>query len=268
MTPFPPVAKPPTVTVIAVGNPYRRDDAVGAAVLAELGRHLGDEPRVRLVELDGEPVRMMQAWEGSTLVWVVDAMSSDRPAGSVHEFDVRELDARDLDGADRSWGGVGGGHALGLREAIEYASALDRLPAEIRVLGIEGESFAPGEGLSSAVSLRSCPLLQRGWPQRSERTSRGPGDPGECRCQRPSRLAIAAVSRAVTEPAFRPRRTAGGHSMYRTLVGVMRSTTRCCSSSIGTIVAGSGAGLPDRAPKIWAVSSARSGSASIGSTSP
>ena len=147
MNPPPTDTGPPSVTVIAVGNPYRSDDAVGAAVLAELARRLADEPRVRLVELDGEPVRMMQAWEGSTSVWVVDAMSSDRPAGSVHE-----LDARDLDGADRSWGGVGGGHALGLREAVAYASALDRLPAEIRVLGVEGGSFAPGEGLSPAVS--------------------------------------------------------------------------------------------------------------------
>ena len=44
----------------------------------------------------------------------------------------------------------------------------------------------------------------------------------------------------------------------------MRRTTRCCSSSIGMMEAGSGAGLPDRAPKICAVSSARNGSVSIG----
>ena len=135
------------VTVIAVGNPYRGDDGVGAAVLAAVSESLGPDPRVRLVELDGEPVRMMQAWEGSALVWLVDAMSSDVPPGS-----LQEVDARRLDEGDSSWRGVGGGHALGLREAIEFAAALDRLPAEIRVLGIEGETFDHGEGLSPAVT--------------------------------------------------------------------------------------------------------------------
>jgi hydrogenase maturation protease len=137
----------PVVTVIAIGNPYRRDDGVGAAVLAALGESLGEDPRVRLAELDGEPIRMMQAWEGSTAVWIVDATSSDRPSGSVQEVDARRL----VDGGS-TWRGVGGGHALGLREAIEFAVALDRLPAEIRVIGIEGESFDHGAGFTPTVA--------------------------------------------------------------------------------------------------------------------
>ncbi len=137
----------PLVTLIAVGNPYRRDDGVGAAVLAAVGESLGPDPRVRLAELDGEPVRMMQTWEGSSTVWIVDATSSDRRPGSLHEVDARRLG----EGAG-SWRGVGGGHALGPREAIELAAGLDRLPAEIRVLGIEGETFDHGEGLTPAVA--------------------------------------------------------------------------------------------------------------------
>ena len=66
-----PVVSAPVVTVIAIGNPYRGDDAVGAAVIALVGELLGHDPRVRLAELDGEPVRMMQAWEGSSTVWIV-----------------------------------------------------------------------------------------------------------------------------------------------------------------------------------------------------
>ena len=137
----------PVVSVIAIGNPYRGDDGVGAAVLAAVGSRLGPEPRVRLVELDGEPVRMMQAWEGSSIVWIVDATSSDRRAGPSTRPTRRRLG----DGGS-AWGGVAGGHALGLREAIEFAAALDRLPAEIRVLGIEGETFDHGEGLTPMVA--------------------------------------------------------------------------------------------------------------------
>jgi hydrogenase maturation protease len=137
----------PAVTVIAIGNPYRGDDGVGAAVLSLVGQSLGCDARVRLAELDGEPVHMMLAWEGSSTVWIVDATSSDRPPGSLHE-----VDAASLREDDSAWRGVGGGHALGLSEAVDLAAVLGLLPDELRVLGIEGASFDHGEGLSPAVS--------------------------------------------------------------------------------------------------------------------
>jgi hydrogenase maturation protease len=137
----------PEVTVIAVGNPYRGDDGVGATVLSLVRETLGCDSRVRLAELDGEPVRMMLAWEGSSTVWIVDATSSDRPPGSIHEVDAARL--REDDSA---WRGVGGGHALGLSEAVDLAAVLGLLPGELRVLGIEGASFDHGEGLSPPVA--------------------------------------------------------------------------------------------------------------------
>jgi len=136
----------PLATVIGIGNPYRRDDGVAAAVLEGLQHQWGADPRVRLVELDGESARVMQAWEGSRTVWIVDAVRSGRPPGSVHEVDATRL--ADLDDTGRR---LGGGHLMGLSEAVELARALDRLPEELRVLGVEGEDFGDGQGLSSAA---------------------------------------------------------------------------------------------------------------------
>lgn len=135
------------ITVIGIGNPYRRDDGAASAVLAALASRWGDDPRVRLVELDGESARMMQAWEGSDAVWIVDAVRSGRPSGSVHEVDARHL--ADLDDTGKR---LGGGHLMGLGEAVELARALDRLPAELRILGIEGDDFGDGEGLSAGAT--------------------------------------------------------------------------------------------------------------------
>lgn len=136
----------PPVTVIAIGNPYRGDDGAGAAVLSLLAERFDGDDRVRLVELDGESVRLMQAWEGSQIVWIVDAVRSGRPPGSFHEVDPARLDELDDRGAR-----IGGGHLLGLGEAYALARVLDALPAELRVLGVEGESFDDGEGLSPSV---------------------------------------------------------------------------------------------------------------------
>ena len=53
----------PPITVIGIGNPYRHDDAAGLVVLASLSQRFAAEQRIRLVELDGEPVRLIQSWE-------------------------------------------------------------------------------------------------------------------------------------------------------------------------------------------------------------
>jgi len=136
----------PPVTVIAIGNPYRRDDGAGAAVLALLADRFGDDARVRLIELDGESVRLVQAWKGSSTVWIVDAVRSGRPSGSFHEIDATRLADLDDTGAR-----LGGGHLMGLGDAVELATVLDLLPPRLRVLGVEGETFENGEGLSEST---------------------------------------------------------------------------------------------------------------------
>lgn len=137
----------PSVTVIGIGNPYRRDDGAAARVLSRLVP-LVDPARVRLVELDGEPVRLIQAWEGSRSAWLVDAVRSGRPPGSFHEFSAERLGELDDHGAR-----LGGGHLMGLGEAFELARVLDLLPEVVRVLGIEGADFADGVGLSADVEV-------------------------------------------------------------------------------------------------------------------
>ncbi len=144
---------PPPVTVVSLGNPYRRDDGVGAAVLDRLRAAFSDDDRVRIADLDGEPVRIMQTWEGSSIVWVVDATSSDRSPGTIHEIDLTALDV--------VGGGIEGGHAMGLAETVELARALDRLPPEMRVLGIEGATFDPGVGLSAPVGAAVAVAAER-----------------------------------------------------------------------------------------------------------
>lgn len=140
------MSAPPLVTVIAIGNRFRGDDGAAAAVLTRLAEHFPDDARVRLIETDGESARMVQAWEGSGVVWLIDAVRSGRAPGTIVEIDLDFLG--DVDDSGRR---LGGGHLMGLSEAVELARALDRLPVELHVLGIEGERFEHGVGLSAAV---------------------------------------------------------------------------------------------------------------------
>jgi hydrogenase maturation protease len=128
--------------VIGVGNPWRRDDAAGLAVAGRLrGRLAGTEVR----ECEGEPAGLIDAWEGADSLWLVDAVSSGAPPGTVHRIDAggRALPA-DLFRAST--------HHLGLADAVELARALGRLPARVVFYGIEGESFDAGQGLTTDVA--------------------------------------------------------------------------------------------------------------------
>jgi hydrogenase maturation protease len=122
--------------VIGLGNPFRGDDAAGLAV----ARALGDDPRALVHE--GEPIDLLDRWEGAGEVIVVDAARSGAAPGTVHR----------LDGLAEPVAAGGSTHAFGLAETLALARALGRAPARVEVIGIEGEHFGAGDGLSPAVA--------------------------------------------------------------------------------------------------------------------
>ena len=129
--------------IVCVGNPWRGDDAVGLHVARLLGGALPEG--VELVEREGEPTALIDAWEGADRVWLVDAVFSGAPAGTIHRLDASEraLPAQLFRGST---------HHVGLAEAVELARALGRLPASTVVYGIEGAGFDVGAELSPAVA--------------------------------------------------------------------------------------------------------------------
>jgi hydrogenase maturation protease len=128
--------------VIGVGNPWRRDDAAGLAVARRLRGTL--PAGVELLEREGEPAGLIDAWDGADALWLVDAVSSGAAPGTVHRLDAsaQELPA----GLFRA-----STHHLGLAEAVELARALGRLPIRTIFYGIEGASFDVGEELTPEV---------------------------------------------------------------------------------------------------------------------
>jgi sulfhydrogenase subunit alpha len=139
------------VVVIGVGNEFRRDDGAGPAVVGRL-RDLVP-PDVDLVVTDGEPTRLMEAWTGTALAIVVDAVRA-QPAqpGRVHRFVVD----RPGTGSPRA----ASSHGLGLDDAISLAVALDRMPGRLIVHAIEASDLTQGTGLTPAVAAAVGPVAR------------------------------------------------------------------------------------------------------------
>jgi hydrogenase maturation protease len=130
------------VVVIGVGNEFRRDDGAGPAVIRRL---LLRVPRhVELITCDGESARLIDAWSGSRLAIVVDAVRAVPPRpGRLHRFAL-----------DRPNGGPrsASSHGLGLDEAVALALALDRMPGRLIVHAVEAGDLGQGTGLTRAVA--------------------------------------------------------------------------------------------------------------------
>ena len=140
------------VVVIGVGNEFRRDDGAGPAVVGRL-RDLVP-PDVDLVVTDGEPTRLMEAWTGTALAIVVNAVRA-QPAqpGRVHRFVVERP------GTGSAWAAASS-HGLGLDDAISLAVALDRMPGRLIVHAIEASDLTQGTGLTPAVAAAVGPVAR------------------------------------------------------------------------------------------------------------
>jgi hydrogenase maturation protease len=128
--------------VIGMGNTFRRDDGAGVEVARRLRRLAPSD--VTVLEHDGEPAGLLDAWEGADVAYVVDSVRGDNP-GAVHHL---QLSAHHAIPAGHDQGST---HTLGLGEAVELARVLDRLPPTLTIIGIEGVDFSTGEGLSQEV---------------------------------------------------------------------------------------------------------------------
>ena len=133
----------PTSVVIGVGNRWRRDDAAGLEVIDALRERVDDS--VLLVESDGEPTRLLDAFALAPQVIMVDAVvTGDHPPGTVHRFTDTELPNQM---------GIGqSSHLVQLVESIELGKLLGGLPNGLTLIGIEAVDFDNGEGMTDAVA--------------------------------------------------------------------------------------------------------------------
>ena len=115
---------------------------MGILIARKLKDRVSD--RVSIKEQSGEGTSLMDYWQEHDRVCVVDAVSSGAPPGSIHRMDASKEPIPSKFFSCST-------HDFGVAEAIEMARALDQLPRQLQLFGIEGKNFQPGEMLSAEV---------------------------------------------------------------------------------------------------------------------
>jgi hydrogenase maturation protease len=136
--------------VIGIGNLDRGDDAAGLVVARKV--RAAAPAGVTVIELDGDQIALLDAWDAADDVYVVDATCSGAEPGSVRRFN-----ASVPLGGDFSHRGT---HLLSLADVIELARALDRLPARLTGFGIEGAAYELGTPLSPQAETAALSVAE------------------------------------------------------------------------------------------------------------
>ncbi len=126
--------------VIGLGNAHRRDDGVGLAVAAEVGRQC---PGVAVVHCAVEPAALIDAWDGADVAVIVDAaVGQDVVPGRVRRSGIGDLASP----------GVLSSHDLDLAATYRLAAALGRAPGRVVVVSVDVADVGYGSGLSAVVA--------------------------------------------------------------------------------------------------------------------
>jgi hydrogenase maturation protease len=140
------------VLVVGLGNSDRGDDGVGAVVAREL---VGRVPPDVVVKVrSGDLLSLIDDWDGFDAIVCIDAAA---PAGAHGRIFRLDLNSTELPRNLR----VSSSHAWGLPEAIALGRSLQRVPRQIIVYAIEGNSFDGGAALTPAAAAAAHVVADR-----------------------------------------------------------------------------------------------------------
>ncbi len=134
------------VVVIGVGNSMRRDDGAGPAAVERARGRLPDG--VCVVECAGDPVELLDRWDGADLAVLVDA--GRWPGAAPGQIAWFSDAAHKPDGPLTAVGNLGT-HGLAVPEVLELGQALGRLPRRLDVLVVALDDSGFGIGFSPGV---------------------------------------------------------------------------------------------------------------------
>jgi hydrogenase maturation protease len=139
------------ILILGVGNPYRRDDGIGPAVI---GRLKSENNLERIELLDGgiDGLSLIDYIEGYEKVLVVDAVDMGMAPGEVRMFSPEEAKLTIKADALST-------HGFGLAEVIALMEKLE-MKTDMHIIGIQAKDVTFGEGMSPEVSSKLEEVLK------------------------------------------------------------------------------------------------------------
>lgn len=148
-----PPTPPPSrdTAILGVGSPLMGDDAAGIWIVEHLRQHADLPPGVDVIDGGTDGVGLVPVIENYRRVILVDAVRMALPPGTIRRFTWAEVQAQDHARALSL-------HQSDLADALLLAEALDILPGEVVIYGIQPQNTDWDDPISAPVA-RALPVL-------------------------------------------------------------------------------------------------------------
>ncbi len=138
------------ILILGIGNPFRRDDGIGPAVI----RRLQSEHNLEGIDLlDGgtDGLALIDYIKGYEKVLIIDAVDMGLASGEVRIFSPSEAKLTMKADALST-------HGFGLAEVIGLLETLE-INTDLHIIGVQAKDTTFGEGLSPEVSSKIEEIL-------------------------------------------------------------------------------------------------------------
>jgi len=129
--------------VIGIGNPLRKDDGIGIAVLDRLRKR--DDGRFDYFDLGTSAIDLINRLSGYKRALIIDGINAGLRPGQLKIFGLKEIEAQNIKEDLSSTHQIDLGQLLALSKSLE-------LKTEIIAAGIQVEDVSFGGGLSQRLA--------------------------------------------------------------------------------------------------------------------
>jgi hydrogenase maturation protease len=119
----------------------RGDDALGVEIVRQLQQD--EYENTQFLTIQGDLSRLLDVWINKKVI-LIDCVQSGSPPGKIFEISS-------LGHLTRHREILATTHGMSLSQTLDLALQLNKLPAELLFLGIEGKHFVAGQTLSPEV---------------------------------------------------------------------------------------------------------------------
>lgn len=148
------------ILILGIGNEWATDDGVGPHIVHHLQGWWNDHRQefgneVGFVTATQPDLNLLDRIADCHRLIVIDAVVSGAPPGTLHHqiWNDEILDDRGVERASS--------HGFGVREMLNMAAVLNKLPPHVELWGVEIASTEPGLGLTPVVAKTAEKLSQQ-----------------------------------------------------------------------------------------------------------
>jgi hydrogenase maturation protease len=140
------------IEIWSIGKKFRSDDSLAFKASEELQAVLPDN--IPITNYHGDPMNLLHEWNTNARVYIIDAIQTGAfPVGHVHfqNFENISLGEESITST----------HGLGVSGLLKMAKALELIPKELFICGVEANQFSQGLKRSKEVEKSIHVLVKK-----------------------------------------------------------------------------------------------------------